>query len=125
MNRLEKAQLLGEILRTFLKSKGWSARDLTRSSDVDPSSISAYLQGITFPEKENREKLAKAMQISSDELDAQLGLTVAKPKSKVDEICRDIRLLNDDEFAQVADTVFERISRKLREGKKPGRKRTR
>lgn len=125
MSRLEQARELSKILREFLEDKGWADRELARRSGVHPSSISDYLQGITLAGKENREKLAEAMGLVPDELDAKLGIAVAKPKRKVEELCRDIRLLDDEEFAEVAEVVYERSLRKLREGKKRDRRRNR
>lgn len=73
------------------------------------------MDGITLPTKENREKLATVLGIGVDELDAQLGLSVAKPKRATDELCRDIRLLKPKDFTIVAQVVLDRIMAERRQ----------
>jgi transcriptional regulator with XRE-family HTH domain len=109
MARLRQAQKLAEILRSLILKNEWTERELARRSGIHPSSIQDYMDGITLPTKENREKLATVLGVGVDELDAQLGLSVAKPKRSTDELCRDIRLLTSQDFTIVAQVVLDRL----------------
>lgn len=102
------------MLQALISEKGWTERELARRSGVHPSSIQDYIDGITLPNKENRERLASVLNMSIDELDTELEMVVAKPKRTVDELCRDIRLLSAEDFAIVMEVVFERVRREFK-----------
>lgn len=119
MSRLEQARKLAEIVRSFIDERGWSEREFARRSGLPPSTIQGYSDGLTFPAKENRERLATAMGLSLEELDAKVGRAPLPTSRPVEEVCRDIRLLNAQDFAIVARVVLDRIMAELQRESKP------
>lgn len=115
MSRLQHARKLGQILLKFIDQKGWTTRELGRRAGVDTTSIQNYVDGITLPNAENRERLAAIMSKSRDELELEIGL-IAEVRSNrsIQAMCRDARLLNAEDFAMLAQVVFERAATDLR-----------
>jgi hypothetical protein len=95
-------------------------RELGRRAGLGATSIQNYADGITLPNRENREVLAALMGLSLDELDIQIGLIDSiRPDRTVAEICRDIRLLSRDEFAIVLQAVAERAVKEVTRSDEP------
>jgi transcriptional regulator with XRE-family HTH domain len=115
MNQLEKAQKLGKILRTLLHDRDWSALGAAKRAGINPSTFNGYVNGIVFPvSKENQALLAQLLGISLKEFDKMFELATAVPTRPVDELCQDIRLLNAEDFAIVAEVVFNRVVAELK-----------
>ncbi len=112
MNRREQAKKLGEMLRKLISDRGWSVNELARQADLAPSTTINYVNGMVFPNKESREKLCGLFNLTVREFDALFGITTLT-EPKVDEVCRDIRSMNPEDFAIVVSVVFDRIQAEL------------
>lgn len=110
MNRLEQAQQLGKILRDLIHDRGWSVLDTAKRAKINPSTFNGYVNGIVFPaSKDNRDRLALLLGISSEEFDSMFGLAAVAPTRSIDELCRDARLLSPEDFTTLTEVVFNRI----------------
>lgn len=103
-------QRLSELLLELSEVKGLSGRELAKLADVSSTSIQAYMTAMAFPGKENREKIARGIfGISLEELDANIEQRPVQRQSKVDDVCREIRLMSNTEFLE----VFQEVSRQV------------
>ncbi len=115
MSRLQQARKLSKLLIELIHERGWTERELARRAEISSTSIQNYMDGITLPNKENRERLAAQMGMSVDQLDIQIGvISSASPTQGVDAICRDIELLSRQDFEVVFERVFKRALRELK-----------
>jgi transcriptional regulator with XRE-family HTH domain len=119
MNRLQQAQKLGKMLRDLIHDRGWSVLEAARRSQIHPSSMRDYVNGITFPTKENRELLAPLLGISLEEFNALFELADVAPARPVDELCREVRLLSREDFTILTEVVFSRIMAERRGSSSP------
>lgn len=106
---------LSEMLLGVIKERDVSGRELARLADINSGSMQNYLTGDSFPSKENREKIARGVfGISLEELDAKIEDRPVQRQSKVDDICREIRLMDNDEFLEVFEEISRQISTRFR-----------
>lgn len=112
--RLYKRRL-SEMLLGVIRERGVSGRELARLADVNPGSMQNYLTADSFPTKENREKIARGIfGISLEELDAKIEDRPVQRQSKVDDVCREIRLMSNEEFLEVFDEMSRQVSARFR-----------
>lgn len=101
---------LSKLLLGVIQERDISGRELARRAGVNAGSMQNYLMADSFPSKENREKIARGVfGISLQELDAKIEDRPVQRQSKVDDVCREIRLMSDEEFLE----VFEEVSRQI------------
>lgn len=105
----EKKGRLSDLLREFRARHGLSSRALARRIGLNPTSLSAYLDGISYPSPDTREKIAKAIGMTPNELESYLDSVPIKPLQGVEQIKQDIKALNRAEFLEVAESVLERL----------------
>ncbi|HEY9697062.1 MAG TPA: helix-turn-helix transcriptional regulator [Trichocoleus sp.] len=109
MSTQEKKGRLSDLLREFRARHGLSSRALARRIGLNPTSLSAYLDGISYPSPDTREKIAKAIGMTPNELESYLDSVPIKPLQGVEQIKQDIKALNRAEFLEVAESVLERL----------------
>jgi transcriptional regulator with XRE-family HTH domain len=112
-NRLEKRQRLAELLKRLISDKNWSERELARQLGISPTSVQAYVDGVTYPGEENRANIARLLGMTREELDAELEAKPVRRRNTVEEVSQEIRAMNRDEFAQIARVVFDRTASEL------------
>lgn len=106
---------LSEMLLSVIREMGVSGRELARLAGVNPGSMQNYLTGDSFPTKESREKIAHGIfGVSLEELDARIEDRPVQRQSKVDDICREIRLMSDEEFLEVFDEMSRQVLTRFR-----------
>lgn len=74
---------VGERIQRLLESKGMSRRELAELSGLTEAAISRYITGSRIPKTISLSAIAKALDVSSDEL---LGNIVDKPSDIEDAI---------------------------------------
>jgi transcriptional regulator with XRE-family HTH domain len=112
-NRLEKRQRLADLLKRLISDKNWSERELARQLGISPTSVQAYVDGVTYPGEENRANIARLLGMTREELDAELEAKPVRRRNTVEEVSQEIRAMNRDEFAQIARVVFDRTASEL------------
>lgn len=106
---------LSELLLGVIRERGVSGRELARLADVNSGSMQNYLTADSFPSKENREKIARGIfNVSLEELDAKIEDRPVQRQSNVDAVCREIRLMGDDELLEVFEEISRQISTRFR-----------
>jgi transcriptional regulator with XRE-family HTH domain len=119
MNRLEKAKIIGAMLRAHIEKKGWSVLEAAGRAKIHPSSMRDYVTGITLPMKESREAVADFLGITLDELNEKIGEAPSRKKRPVESICADIRQVDDPEdLAKLLETITAQIVKTLGQAQK-------
>jgi transcriptional regulator with XRE-family HTH domain len=129
MSQYERRQRLKKVLLDFMKPKrkgvpGLTGRglaqildDLAKDSDarVSPGAVQGWLNGSSYPNKENREFIAAALGMSYEALQAKLEdrAIAAEAVRPVDEICRAIHSLPRADLPHVARALTERMIEEL------------
>jgi transcriptional regulator with XRE-family HTH domain len=65
--RLRK-EAFGRRLWSLMMAKEWTQSDLARFSDIQRASISSYINGQSFPDPKNLQKLARALGMAPEKL---------------------------------------------------------
>lgn len=61
-------QEFGKRLYKLMLGKGWNQSELSRQANISRDSVSTYMRGVSFPERPNLERLAKALGVDPDDL---------------------------------------------------------
>lgn len=70
-NRPRKYTFLGEFIDKQMEACGYkSQRDLAKATGIPPATISSYRSGLFFPRKEQVNKLAKGLQVNSEDIES-------------------------------------------------------
>ncbi len=104
----QKRERLASLLIDFAEKEGLSGHQLSRRIGVSQPSTRAYLDGVTYPSEETRRKIAKAMGLTFEEFQSKIDDTVVQRERTTEEVCREIRIMSDEDFVEVAGVVFER-----------------
>ena len=112
-SRFERKQRLSALLKGLIADKKWSERELARQLGVSPTSVQGYMDCVTFPGEENRVKIAQLLNLTREELDAELDNRPVRREQAVESVLREIRAMNTEEFSQVARVVFDRAINEL------------
>jgi transcriptional regulator with XRE-family HTH domain len=63
-----RKQDFGRRLYSLMMGKGWSQADLARASGLQRASISSYINGQSFPDPKNLQRLAVALGVDAERL---------------------------------------------------------
>lgn len=121
MSTEEKKARLSRLLQDFQARHEMTARALARRIKVNPTSMSNYLDGTSYPTPETREKIAKAIGMTSSELESYLNDVPLQPLGTLEETLQDIRAMSDRDFHEVLSVVLERVRDDLRQSPESGR----
>lgn len=105
-----------ELLRKMRGESGSeqviSWRTLARNLDIPQSTLQSYVAGDKLPEIEQREKIAKGLKWTREELDAYLEDRILEPTKSIDEICWEIRTVRDiDDLERIARVTLAQLTR--------------
>ncbi len=105
---------LSELLIELVGQRNWSANELAKQLDISPPTARTYLQATGFPTEPNRGKIAELLNITYDELQAELNNEPLEEKQKsVDYACQLARSLSLKDFIRLAETVHQRELQEL------------
>lgn len=100
---------LAELLREYRQSHNLTGRALARHIKLNPASLASYMDQTSYPTPETRSKIARAINMTPAELEADLNRFAIEPLLGVEQIIQDVRALNRQDFLAVAAVVFERL----------------
>lgn len=106
--RQEKRERLAAILREYMRRENLSGRKLAQRLELSQPTVLAYLDGVTFPSEETRQRIATVLQMTLTELDAQLNASVVEPQFTLDLVKQEIRAMSPDDFSEIMRVVFDR-----------------
>lgn len=104
----QQKQRLSTLLREMQGEL--SLRAFARKIEINYGSLNAYLFGDSFPETRNLEKIATAKGWSREELEAYLENRPLKPRSPVEDVLRDVRVMSPQDATKVAEAALHRIA---------------
>ncbi len=115
---VQNGRAFNEWLRTQLKAKKMSQRQLAQQSGVDHSTISRLVRGDRTPSLGTASKLARGLRELRDETDAPqyFGLTgaaVSNPAARVEYALRADDLLSEPDVRQVMEYYLALRMRRL------------
>lgn len=110
----ERREKLASLLIDFAEREGLSGHQLAKRIGVSQPSARAYLDGVTYPSEESRRKIAKGMGLTFEEFQSKIDGTPVQRQRSTDEVCKEIRIMSDEDFAEVAAVVFERSLAQLK-----------
>lgn len=109
-----RRRLASHLLRV-MEQNGWSASELSRRSGINTTSMNSYIAAMSFPTKESREKIAHGIfGVSLEELDAAIEDRPIQQHSTAQDVCREIRLMGDEDFLIVHTEVCRQVPTRLR-----------
>jgi transcriptional regulator with XRE-family HTH domain len=115
MKSEEYRQRLADKLSQVMRDNGWSASELSRRSGINTTSMNSYVAAMSFPTKESREKIAHGIfEISLEELDAEIENRPVQRQSNAEDVCREIRLMDDNEFLAIHSEVSKQVVMRFR-----------
>lgn len=109
----ERKQRLSQKLIAYLAEQGISGNKLGERIKVSQTSAQAYIDGRTFPGEEIRSRIATLLGVSLAELDADLDGRELPRRLTVEDLAREIRLLDAVEFIELLPVVLERVQSQL------------
>jgi transcriptional regulator with XRE-family HTH domain len=115
---VQNGRAFNEWLRTQLKAKKMSQRQLAQQSGVDHSTISRLVRGDRTPSLGTASKLARGLRELRDEVDAPqyfglIGQGVSHPTARVEYALRADDLLNEPQVRQVMEYYLALRMRRL------------
>jgi transcriptional regulator with XRE-family HTH domain len=114
MSSAEQKQKLADLLRDFRLKQNLSQRKLAARIGINPTSLTSYADGTSYPTPETRAKIAAAIGKTTPELEAYLNDVPVKPLAAMDQIKQDIRALSRAEFYEVAEVVAARMLEEMK-----------
>lgn len=108
-----KKDRLANLLREYMRQENLSGRKLAQRLKLSQPTVLAYLDGVTFPSEETRQRIAEVLGLTLAEVDARLEDSPVQPQITVSLLKQEIRALNREDFAQVAQVVFDRLLAEL------------
>jgi transcriptional regulator with XRE-family HTH domain len=112
-----KRQRLSKLLIEYVgadKERPLSGRQFARLLDVNATSAQAYLDGVTFPGEAIRKRIAKLLGLTYEALEAAIEGVELSQKLSIEQICQEIRSVEDEDFADVVAVVAEEVARRLK-----------
>ncbi|NJR37762.1 MAG: helix-turn-helix transcriptional regulator [Leptolyngbyaceae cyanobacterium CSU_1_4] len=108
MSQQLRKERLSQLLIDYCGERNLSGNKLAKELKVSPTSAQAYLDGVTFPGEETRQRIADLLNITYEELSAKLDDQILSAEISVDEICQEVRAMKLEDFLQVYRAVVER-----------------
>lgn len=105
----QKRKRLADLLDDYRQRNNLTKRALARKLGLNTTSILSYLDCLTFPTLENRERIARALDMTPPELEAYLDDISLKPLRQLEQIKQDIRALDRRDFIEIAQVVCDRL----------------
>lgn len=115
MSQQLRKERLSKLLIEYCAKQNLSGNRLAKVLQVSQTSAQAYLDGVTFPGEDARQRIAELLGMTFEELKARLDNQPIATELSVEDICQEIRALNLENFLQVYRMVSERASVELSE----------
>lgn len=104
-----KRDRLSELLREYMRRENLSGRKLAQRLKLSQPTVLAYLDGVTFPSEETRQRIAEVLGLTLTEFDARLEDSPVQPQLSLSLLKQEIRAMSREDFAQIARVVFDRL----------------
>ena len=110
----QKKGRLASLLRDYRVRSNLTGRALAKHIGLNPTSLFSYIDEISYPTPETRAKIARAIGMTPPELEAHLDDIPVQPLQPAEQIKQDIRALNQEDFLEVIQVVFDRLLHEMR-----------
>lgn len=109
MSLEQQKERLAKLLRDHRTRNNLTGRSFAKKLGLNPTSLLSYLDEVSYPSAETRQKIARAIGMTPPELEAYLNDIQIKPLQSVEQIKQDVRAMSQEEFLQVAEVVLQRL----------------
>lgn len=100
---------LAALLKDYRDRHNLSGRAFAKKLGLNPTSLMSYLEEMTYPSAETRQRIARGIGMTPQELEAYLNDIPIKPINLLEQTIQDIRAMRREEFLVVAEVVFRRL----------------